>query len=129
MRNNDLEGRMWAEAVALLERAERLKRQFFLPPGVRGASWSPPLDVFETERGFTVLVALPDVDPAHIELAFDDGVLIVAGERRLPAALGGAAIRRLEIPQGRFERRLAVPARSLVRSEFRNGCLLVVLEK
>ncbi|MEO8122494.1 MAG: Hsp20/alpha crystallin family protein [Burkholderiales bacterium] len=129
MRNSDLEGRMWAEAVALLERAERLERQFFLPPVARGACWSPPIDVFETELELTVLVALPDVDPAQIELAFADGVLIVSGVRRLPVVLAGAAIRRLEIPQGRFERRLAVPARCLARSEFRNGCLLVVLAK
>ncbi|HEX5313627.1 MAG TPA: Hsp20/alpha crystallin family protein [Gammaproteobacteria bacterium] len=131
MRSSEFEGRMWAEAVALFERAERLKRQFFLPPGSASGSacWAPPLDVFETAMEFVALVALPDVDPAHIELSFADGVLVVAGERRLPIALAGAAIRRLEIPQGRFERRLALPARSLARSEFRNGCLLVVLEK
>jgi HSP20 family protein len=131
VRLSDLESRMWAEALEMLERAERLKRQFFLPPaaGSRGASWAPPVDVLETPEAFVVLVAVPDVDPTRIELSFGNGTLLISGERRLPASLAGAAIRRLEIPQGRFERRMRVAARSLVRSECSNGCLTVVLNK
>lgn len=131
MRLSDLESRMWAEALEVLERAERLKRQFFVPPdrAGRSASWAPPVDVFETAGSFVVLFALPDVDPGRIELSFENGMLSVAGERRLPGALTGATIRRLEIPQGRFERRIGITARSLSRSEFTNGCLTVVLEK
>ena len=42
---------MWAEACALLDRAEQLHRQFFEPSreGGRHARWEPPIDVFETE--------------------------------------------------------------------------------
>lgn len=123
--------RMWAEALATLERAERLQSRFFLPTGGARdrACWEPPTDVFESASEFFVLIALPDVAPDRIEVAFEAQVLTVAGERHLPAALAGTAIRRLEIPQGRFERRLAIPARTLLRSSFDNGCLALVLEK
>ena len=52
---------------------------------------------------------------------------VVAGLRRLPAAARGAAIHRLEIPHGRFERRIRLPAARLEldRSELANGCLFV----
>lgn len=128
---SDLEGRMWAEALEMLERAERLKRQFFLPPQApgRGATWAPPVDVYETDTRLVVLVALPDVDPARVEVQFRSGLLRVSGERRIPSTLAGAAIRRMEIPQGRFERSIALPARTLAGSEYRNGCLMVVLAK
>jgi len=57
--------------------------------------------------------------------------LIVRGERRLPRRLAGAAIQRLEIPHGRFERRLALPdgAWELVAQEFSNGCLQLLLAR
>lgn len=131
MDSKDLSDRMWAEALARLERAERLQRQFFLPAGKAGRHicWAPPVDVFEGAAEFFVLVALPDVEPDRIEISFSDHVLVVAGERRLSGALAGTAIRRMEIPQGRFERRLAIPAATLLRSAFDNGCLMLVLEK
>jgi HSP20 family protein len=54
-----------------------------------------------------------------------------AGLRRLPAEARGAAIRRLEIPYGRFERSIRLPpARfELGQSELASGCLLISLTK
>lgn len=131
MGGGDFPERMWTEALATLERAERLQRRFFLPAsGERNrVCWAPPIDVFESASELLVLIALPGVAAEHIEIAFEAQVLTVAGERRFPAALVGTTIRRLEIPQGRFERRLAIAARTLLRSSFDNGCLAVVLEK
>lgn len=127
----DFPERMWAEALATLERAERLQRQFFQPTGgVRGRTcWAPPTDVFESADAFIVLIALPGAAPEHIEARLEAHVLTVTGERRFPATVAGTAIRRLEIPQGRFERHLAIEARTLLRSSFENGCLTLVLEK
>jgi len=124
---------MWAEAVELIERAERLHRQFFrhtLAP--QGApAWEPPVDVFETERDVYVLVALPGVLPEHIRIVQDNGVLVVAGNRPLPASLRAASIRRLEIPYGRFERRVEIPPGRfhLAQQELAHGCLLIGLRR
>src|SRR3546814_19743687 len=102
---------MWDEACEMLDRAERLHRQFFVPvPGrARRPAWEPPLDLLETEDALWIIAALPGVTLEHVEVSVDSGVLIVTGERRLPATLRNAAIHRLEIPLGRFERRLELP--------------------
>ena len=66
--------------------------------------------MLETEREVLVLVALPGVDPDRVEAVIDGADLVVAGSRVLPAALRTAVIHRLELPQGRFERRVRLPA-------------------
>ena len=61
MAPNDTRAWMWAEACELLDRAERLNRQFFQPLSTRQAVWEPPVDLFETDRALWVVVALPGV--------------------------------------------------------------------
>jgi hypothetical protein len=60
----------------------------------------------------------------------EDGTLIIRGDRILPAELRDALIHRLELPQGRFERRIALPAGRYVVSRFAsNGCVVLRLSK
>ena len=123
---------MWAEACAMIERAEQMHRQFFQPGSAAApAAWEPPIDVFESEHDLLIVVALPGVDTQDIEISSEGAVLRVAGVRRLPAAVRGTDIVRLEIPQGRFERRIRLPAArwELSRSSLVNGCLLLNLTK
>jgi HSP20 family protein len=124
---------MWAEACALIERAERLHRQFFQPPGpeTRSATWAPPVDIFENEREVLIVAVLPGVAREDLEVYLDGSELIVHGTRRLPALGQGTAIRRLEVPYGRFERRIKLSGTSfrLHRLELANGCLSLRLVK
>lgn len=123
---------MWSEACDMLARAERMHREFFRPARARRQpTWEPPADVLETEHDVLVFVALPGVDPARVEAAIDGADLVVAGTRALPPALHTAVIHRLELPQGRFERRIRLPAGryASVRHAMTNGCLMVTLEK
>lgn len=116
----------------MIARAERLQRQFFqLQEMSRAPAWEPPADVIETEAEVLVLLALPGVDPDHVEALIDNGVLVVAGTRILPPELRRAVIHRMELPQGRFERRLPLPSGiydQITRHAF-NGCLVVTLRK
>ena len=122
---------MWAEACAMIERAEQLHRQFFQPglAPATAANWEPPVDVFESERELAIIAALPGVEPQDIEISIEQDVLLVAGVRRLPTVARGTAIHRLEIPHGRFERRIRLPGAQweLGRSTLANGCLLLSL--
>ena len=124
---------MWSEACEMLVRAERMHRQFFQPVRsyARQPAWEPPADVLEGEREVLVVVALPGVKPEQVEAAIDGNELVVAGVRTLPAELGSAIIHRMELPQGRFERRLPLPPGrySDVHRKFGDGCLLVLLSK
>ena len=123
---------MWGDTVDLLEQADRLQRQFFrLAGGAEQARWEPPVDVFADGDEILVEVALPGVPSERIELVCAPGELVVRGERRLPRRLASAAIQRLEIPHGRFERRLALPPGrwTLVGQELVNGCLQLLLAR
>lgn len=124
---------MWSEAVDLLARADRLHREFFRP--ARAASrlpcWEPPVDVLEIDDAVLVLVALLGVDPAEVEAEIHGADLVVSGVRALPGELQRAVIHRLELPQGRFERRVRLPAGryGAVRRGAVHGCLAITLEK
>jgi HSP20 family molecular chaperone IbpA len=124
---------MWAEAVDLIDRVQRLHQQAFAPVrgGAGAPAWEPPADMLETETAVLVLVALPGVDLDKTEASIEEGVLVVRGYRILPPELRTATIHRLELPQGRFERRLALPAGryDAVRRSSAHGCLLVTLHK
>ncbi len=133
MPSHDPEVWMWAEACQVIERAERLHRQFFqLRRGdVRHPIWEPPVDVCETAEEFRISVALPGVSPDQVEVALDRDTLIVTAMRSLPEPSQTAVIHRLEIPHGRFERRIRLPP---VRLEFGqhqliDGCLVLSLRK
>ena len=132
MRSRDPRTWMWAQALEMLERADRLHRQFFEPGPARlsGPTWQPPIDVVENGGEAWVVVALPGVPSERVEVAFENGVLAVRGERPLPRQYHEGTIRRLEVPYGRFERRLAIPGRyELTEQRFENGCLILGLRR
>lgn len=130
MATNDPINWMLSEAIGSLARAERLRQQFFNLQSAGGPSWEPPIDVLETDQELLILVALPGVDPDQVEAIIEDGVLAISGRRTLPAELRHARIHRLELPQGRFERRIALPAGRYVVSRFAmDGCIVVRLAK
>jgi HSP20 family molecular chaperone IbpA len=123
---------MWSEAVQMLARAERLHRELFRPAlGTGVPTWEPPVDVLETEHEVLVLVALPGVEPDQVETVIEGSHLVVSGHRVLPAELATAVIHRLELPQGRFERRVRLPAGryDAVRRAAVHGCVLITLQK
>lgn len=131
MPSRDLETWMLGEAVHMLDRADRLQQEFFRLDAVRRPHWEPPVDVFETPDALWVIVALPGVAADHVVIHIRDGLLIVAGERNLPARARAGVLHRLEIPHGRFERRLRLPFPHLhlARRELRDGCLHLQLRK
>lgn len=123
---------MWSEALHMLAQADRLHRQMFRPQvSPQGAAWEPPVDMLETDDEVLILAALPGVDPEQVVAVIENGVLVVAGVRVLPDELRTATIHRLELPQGRFERRIALPAGryEAVRRAVVNGCLVISLSK
>lgn len=125
---------LWAEAFDLLERAERLQRQFFRVGDSVGAGaprWEPPADVFETASQVVVTVALPGVRAEHVQVEAHDGSLTVRARRAAPIGADTRAIRHLEIPYGHFERRVALPAGlyELASNELIDGCLYIALTK
>lgn len=129
---NDPHDWMWSEALSMLAKAERMHQQMFTPVATRQRiAWEPPVDVLETDGEVLVFAALPGVDVAKVEAVIDSGCLVVSGQRVLPPELHSAVIHRLELPQGRFERRVPLPPGRYdgVRRAEANGCLVISLSK
>ncbi|MFN2644480.1 MAG: Hsp20/alpha crystallin family protein [Burkholderiales bacterium] len=106
MRSRELSNWMWGEALAMLERAERLQRQFFRHAAV---AWEPPVDITETEEHVRVHVALPGVAADSITVSIDPAGLTISAARSFPCSGDTLNIHRIEIPYGRFERQIALP--------------------
>jgi len=128
MPKRQLDALMWAQACAAMERAERLRRQFFHHATPH---WEAPIDVFETDDALTILIALPGVELERVKVTLNTGTLVVRGERPLPPELQHAKILRMEIPYGHFERRIELPPIPFEISgrHLANGCLLLRLQK
>lgn len=122
---------MWSRACELLLEAERMHRRFFelADRAASGPVWEPPVDVLEREGELTVWVAMPGVGPESVDVQLEGRLLLVRALRRLSP--GRAVIRRLEIPHGRFERRLQLPSHGyfLAARELVDGCLRLTLRR
>jgi HSP20 family molecular chaperone IbpA len=122
---------MWAEACEMLERAQRLQRQFFRVGRAVAAEprWEPPVDIVAYGDEVHVAVALPGVTAEQIDVRTDSGLLIVGATRPLPVTSLATGVHSLEIPYGRFERRIALPEGryQLLKQAYVNGCLLLRL--
>lgn len=130
MRSRDFSSMIWGDALALLEQAERMHRRLLHAGAAEAACWEPPVDVMETEASVVVHVALPGVPASAVVVAFDPGGITVSGVRRQPVGRA-ARIHRLEIPYGRFRRRIALPLHALEpeSSSLADGCLVLTLNK
>ncbi len=119
---------LWSTALARLAQTERLHRDAFRPTA---SGWEPPVDVLETEDGLLIVVALPGVTRDDMEIVIGHGELHVRGTRRWPGVRRPARVHRLELPHGRFERRLPLPpgAYQLAGQDHEDGCLLLTLRR
>jgi HSP20 family protein len=119
---------MWAEAISALARVDRLHLDFFRPDP---KGWEPPVDVVETQGELVIMAALPGVRVDEVEIVVRDDSLAIVGVRRLPAFLQRARVLRMELPYGRFERRVAIPPGryELTRRDLADGLLVVVLRR
>ncbi len=129
--SRSLEDRMWSRALEMLDRAERVQRGFFVPGARNVPGWQPPADIYETEEHVWVVVALPGVPPDGLDVSLRANWLDISGVRPLPLEAQRGAIHRLELPHGRFRRRLELPpwVYELAGQRFADGCLYIKLRK
>lgn len=114
----------WGELAAL----QRDVNQLLGRPGAtrRSDNLIPPMDVFRTDQGLTVRLELPGLRPDEVDVAVNEGMLTVSGERKLDAGVADEAWVRRERPVGRFERSFGLPEGtdpSKITASFANGLL------
>jgi HSP20 family protein len=79
-------------------------------PGTLSA-WSPAMDVEEAEDTLRLSFEVPGVDPEHLSVTVENGVLTVSGEKKFERENRDAksGSRSFERQYGRFERSVVLP--------------------
>jgi HSP20 family protein len=101
------------------------------------SEWSPAVDVREYSNRFQLLLDLPGVEPADVEITLDGGVLTISGSRNEEKSVDGRGAdqpqqQRIERRLGRFHRRFILPDTAdadNVNASGRNGVLQIVIPK
>ena len=95
----------------------------------RSFAW-PNVELGETDSEIRITAELPGLDEKDVELALEDGVLTLRGEKK--AEMEAKDRGYSERSYGRFERRIGLPKgieADKANATFRNGVLTVVLPK
>ncbi len=95
------------------------------------SAWLPPVDIFETSEGALVVkLEVPDMKREDIAVTFENNVLSVAGERKVPADLKHEAYHRRERVYGAFRRAFTLPSSvdgGRVHAAYADGVLTITL--
>lgn len=96
-------------------------------------AWSPVVDVSENEREVVVEAELPGMKKDEIDIQWNDGTLVLSGERKIEhAAEPGARFHRMERQYGAWRRafQFEIPIdASRVSADYQNGVLTIRLPK
>ena len=94
--------------------------------------WAPALDVHEDKDGYTVRVELPGLKREDIDVALQDGVVVISGERKAEVRKEDTEVHRQERFYGKFSRALTLPTAVVsdkVVANYKDGILTVTLPK
>ncbi len=95
-------------------------------------SWTPHLDVLETEDAYLLEMDVPGVSRDDIQINLQDGVLTVSGERSSREVTENDNVVRVERQAGRFFRSFRLPKQindQKIEARHENGVLMVTLPK
>lgn len=112
--------RVWEDGGAPVAHASPLSSASF-----------PRFDVFDAGAELIVTADVPGLSEREIDVSLEDGVLTIAGERKVPAPEGYAAHRR-ERGALRFTRSLSLPLKvdaEKTMASVKDGLLTVTLAK
>jgi HSP20 family protein len=95
-------------------------------------TWSPAVDIYEDENGYTIKLELPEVDKNDVKVNLDKNVLSISGERHLENVEKRENYHRVERSYGQFFRSFTLPPHANLESigaEFKNGVLRLHIPK
>jgi len=96
-----------------------------------GATWVPPVDVFQTGEHELVLKAeLPEMSREDIDVSVENFVLTIKGDKKLATDVKEEHYHHIERRYGAFSRSFSLPRTvdsSKVAADYKNGVLTVRL--
>ena len=95
-------------------------------------SWTPQVDVAETDDSFEVAADIPGVSPEDIEISLHNGLLTIRGERKYDNESSNANFTMRERFLGTFSRQFNLPDsadQETVTAKTNNGVLEITIPK
>ncbi len=93
---------------------------------------APALEMSETDKAYKITAEIPGIDPDHVDVTFEDGLLRIAGEKKQEREENERGYRLSERSYGAFERLIELPATAdptKIDANFKNGVLTVTVAK
>ncbi|MCL6582322.1 MAG: Hsp20/alpha crystallin family protein [bacterium] len=117
---------------ALQKEVNDLFERFFALESPVGKSFTPKLDIKETEKDIQVMAEIPGVDEKDIEVTLHNGRLTISGEKKSEIEDKKEGYHRIERTYGSFCRTIPLPDEideDKVEATYKKGVLKVVLPK
>lgn len=95
-------------------------------------TWSPAIDIFETEGEIVVKAEVPGMDRKDISLHIENNVLTLKGDRRFEKEAKEENYHRIERSYGGFSRAFSIPVivdEEKIRADYKDGVLTIALPK
>jgi HSP20 family protein len=95
-------------------------------------TWSPAVDIFETEQEIVLQLEVPGVSKEQVHVEVDNGTLLLRGERKIEKEVKEENYHRVERAYGFFQRSFSLPDTvdpEKVRAELKDGVLELRLGK
>ena len=96
------------------------------------ATWTPPVDIYETENELVVKAELPDFQDKDIDVRITNNTLTIRGERKFEKDVKEENYLRIERAYGSFMRSFSLPntvSSENIRADYRNGVLTLHMAK
>jgi HSP20 family protein len=106
-------------------------REPFLSPASR-AEWLPPVDIKETDGGYTFHMDVPGMKPEDLDVELHEGVLSIRGSRTEEKREEDKGYVRTERRHGSFSRQFRVPTNvqaDSLKAEVKDGVLTIEVPK
>jgi HSP20 family protein len=102
------------------------------PFAARSRTFSPSINVSETDKKVTVTAELPGIDEKDIDVTLANGMVTIKGEKKEEHEDNKSGYHRIERSYGTFRRSVSLPAEvddSKASAEFSKGVLTLTVPK
>ncbi len=96
------------------------------------AQWAPLVDISEDDHEYLIKAELPGIEKDQVKVTVENGILLIAGERKSEHEENNRKYHRVERSYGSFLRSFSLPDDAdgtKIKAEFKNGVLKVHLPK
>ena len=124
------------DIVTLREKMNRLFEDAVTARGEEkdmiSSTWTPSIDIYETENDLVLTAEVPGVEEDDIEIKIEDNTLSLSGDRKFEKETKEENYHRIERSYGSFFRSFTIPRnvdQEKIKAEHDNGVLKISMPK